>query len=246
MLELFRLDQNNHSFPSIDLALEEPNGLLAFGGDLSPERLIRAYYQGIFPWFSEGEPLLWWSPDPRGIIYTKDFSPSRSLKKSIRKYGYTATMDMDFEHVISQCANIKRDKTSSAGQAATNATWITKEMTHSYINLFRSGWAHSVEIWDEQGELAGGLYGIAINGGFCGESMFHHKTDASKAAFWALVTHMQGHHMPFIDCQMVNPHLATLGCVEVPRAHFIQMWRDAISENKNADCWHQQDLEFGL
>ncbi|WP_371195237.1 leucyl/phenylalanyl-tRNA--protein transferase [Glaciecola sp. SC05] len=245
MLELFRLD-HELTFPAVELALNEPNGLLAFGGDLSPQRLVHAYHQGIFPWFSEGEPLLWWSPDPRGIIYTQDFQASRSLKKSIRKNTFSVTMNMDFISVIQQCANIPRQKIINNQQEYANTTWITEEMIGSYLSLHQQGWAHSVEVWDEAGELAGGLYGIAINGGFCGESMFHLKTDASKAAFWALIVHMRSFGLTFIDCQMMNPHLATLGCREIPRKQFIKMWREAILKKISSDCWRQQSLRFEL
>lgn len=243
MLELFKLD-HNLTFPSVDLALDEPNGLLAFGGDLSPERLISAYHQGIFPWFSQGEPLLWWSPNPRGIIYTKDFQASRSLKKSIRKQGFTATMDSDFASVISHCANIPRSSIKVGLQEHANTTWITQEMIRSYLSLHKLGWAHSIEIWDDENKLVGGLYGMAINGGFCGESMFHVKTDASKAAFWVLICHLREYGCEFIDCQMMNPHLATLGCKEIPRSTFINMWRKAISKNIDKRCWRPQTLAF--
>lgn len=243
MLELFRLD-HKVTFPHVDFALDEPNGLLAFGGDLSPERLVHAYRSGIFPWFSEGEPLLWWSPDPRGIILTNDYKPSKSLQKSIRKHGYWATMNRDFATVIHQCAHVARGKHRTHQVADNNNTWITDDMTNAYLRLHQLGWAHSVEIWDAQGKLVGGLYGIAINGGFCGESMFHLKTDASKAAFLALVRHMQRHNMAFIDCQMKNPHLSNLGCVEIARGEFLNMWRRAIGEDSKAACWSEQTLEF--
>jgi leucyl/phenylalanyl-tRNA--protein transferase len=241
MLELFRLD-HQLSFPAIELALDEPNGLLAFGGDLSPERLVHAYSQGIFPWFSEGEPLLWWSPDPRGIINTQDFFPSRSLLKSIRKQGYTATMDNDFNAVIDYCAKVPRRNIELEGEEHVNSTWITDEMIAAYKKLHQLGWAHSVEVWDAQSNLVGGLYGIAINGGFCGESMFHLKSDASKTAFLALTNHMRRHKLTFIDCQMLNPHLETLGCIEVPRSEFIQMWKKATSHVPAIECWSQQTL----
>ncbi len=243
MLELFRLD-HELTFPSVNLALDEPNGLLAFGGDLSPERLLHAYSQGIFPWFSEGEPLLWWSPDPRGIISTEDFYPSKSLLKSIRKNGYTATMDREFEAVLKHCAKVPRAKIQIEDEQHNNSTWITDEMIDAYKRLHKIGWAHSIEIWDAQTNLVGGLYGVAINGGFCGESMFHLKTDASKAAFYALVLHMRRHSLNFIDCQMVNPHLETLGCFEVPRTEFIAMWHRAIRQIVSDTCWTQQAVEF--
>ncbi|MFC4699671.1 leucyl/phenylalanyl-tRNA--protein transferase [Glaciecola siphonariae] len=241
MLELFRLD-HRLQFPAVDLALSEPNGLLAFGGDLNPQRLLQAYRQGIFPWFGEGEPLLWWSPDPRGVIMLDDFSPSKSLKKSIRKFAYSASMNKCFEEVISLCSKVPRRTIKHDDEEHANTTWITDEMIDAYTELHHLGWAHSVEIWDKEQKLVGGLYGIAINGGFCGESMFHLRTDASKAAFFALAQHMRKHGMDFIDCQMVNPHLASLGCTELPRKDFMQMWQNACSQAVEEHCWHRQDL----
>jgi len=250
MLELFKLD-NNLSFPSVDLALTEPNGLLAFGGDLSVERLVYAYNQGIFPWYSEGEPLLWWSPDPRGIVHTDDYRPARSLKKSVRKYQYTASMDQDFESVIRACAHIPRNSALALDDDFVQDdihtdTWITPEMLEAYTALHKAGFAHSVEVWDKNQELVGGLYGIAINGCFCGESMFHLQNDASKAAFWALTSHMRKFGLTFIDCQMVNPHLASLGCIEVPRTDFINMLKDAAKHTVSEACWKPQALEFSI
>ncbi|MEM0909772.1 MAG: leucyl/phenylalanyl-tRNA--protein transferase [Pseudomonadota bacterium] len=217
MIELFKLD-HSLNFPAHQFALDEPNGLLAFGGDLSPERLIFAYKHGIFPWFSKGEPILWWTPDPRGVIYTDTFKASRSLRKSIRKYGYRATMNHAFKEVITACATVSR---RDVDHTSHNGTWITDEMIHAYIELHYSGYAHSVEIWDADNKLAGGLYGIGINAIFCGESMFHNCTDASKAAFLALVNYMKANDMPLIDCQMNNQHLKSLGCVEIPRDEFL-------------------------
>lgn len=243
MIELFKLDQSL-SFPSVSLALKEPNGLLAFGGDLSPQRLINAYKAGIFPWFSEGEPLLWWSPDPRGVIYIDSYKASKSLRKSVRKQQFTASMNTSFDAVIEQCAKVPRSRIKLTTDEHTNTTWITSAMIESYQTLHQRGYAHSIEIWDSAQQLVGGLYGIAINGAFCGESMFHLKTDASKAALWALVSQMRRFDLRFIDCQMVNPHLATLGCVEVERITFLSLWQQALQKDDIQECWASQELYF--
>jgi leucyl/phenylalanyl-tRNA--protein transferase len=243
MIELFKLD-HSLDFPSVSLALDEPNGLLAFGGDLSPKRLVNAYKAGIFPWFSEGEPLLWWSPNPRGIIYIDNYKASKSLRKSVRNQQYTATMNMAFDAVIEHCAGVPRNSIKVEDNEYNNTTWITPAMIHSYQTLHQQGYAHSVEIWDSEAKLVGGLYGIGINGAFCGESMFHLKTDASKAALWALVGQMRRYDLKFIDCQMVNPHLAKLGCVDVKRETFIDLLQPALRRNEAQHCWAMQDLSF--
>lgn len=241
MIELFKLD-HSLNFPAHQFALDEPNGLLAFGGDLSPERLIFAYKHGIFPWFSKGEPILWWTPDPRGVIYTDDFKPSRSLKKSIRKYNYRATMNYAFKEVITSCATVSRVK---AGDTSNQGTWITDEMIHAFIDLHYSGYAHSIEVWDGNDNLVGGLYGIGINGIFCGESMFHKNTDASKAAFLALVNYMKARKMPLVDCQMNNQHLQSLGCIEIPRAEFLAELKVLINrQSSNEKLWQPSPLSF--
>ncbi|MBT1449372.1 leucyl/phenylalanyl-tRNA--protein transferase [Glaciecola sp. XM2] len=243
MIELFKLDQEL-SFPSVSLALKEPNGLLAFGGDLSPERLMKGYREGIFPWFSEGEPLLWWSPDPRGVIFLDDFEPSKSLRKSLRKQGFTVTMNMAFNAVIEHCSKVPRHPINVDNVQHANTTWITNSMVLSYQTLHEQGFAHSVEVWGEDNTLVGGLYGIGINGAFCGESMFHLQTDASKAALWALVTQMRQFGLQFIDCQMVNPHLETLGCIDIPREKFLTLWHDACARKDADGCWAAQALSF--
>ncbi len=241
MIELFKLD-HSLNFPAHQFALDEPNGLLAFGGDLSPERLIIAYKHGIFPWFSKGEPILWWTPDPRGVIYTEDFKPSRSLKKSIRKYDYRATMNYAFKEVITACATVSR---SDDHQENNHGTWITNEMIHAFIDLHYSGYAHSIEVWDANNKLAGGLYGIGMNAIFCGESMFHTGTDASKAAFLALVNYMKVRKLPLIDCQMNNRHLKSLGCIEIPRAEFLAELKVLINRPKaNEKLWQQTTLSL--
>lgn len=241
MLELFKLDHTNR-FPAVDFALIEPNGLLAFGGDLSAARLIEAYRSGIFPWFSEGDPYLWWSPDPRGVLLLDDFHISKSLQKSLRKNKFRATLNNHFLSVITECASIPR-KTSGLGTTGetSNLTWITDEMKDAYIQLHELGHAHSIEIWDEE-ELVGGLYGVAVGGVFCGESMFHTKTDASKAALYALVKYMKAHNMGFIDCQMETAHLSSLGCKEVTRDDFIIMLNEQLDSSLEDRLWQAQSL----
>ncbi|MFC3120509.1 leucyl/phenylalanyl-tRNA--protein transferase [Agaribacter flavus] len=241
MIELFKLD-HSLNFPAHQLALSEPNGLLAFGGDLSPERLLHAYKNGIFPWFSEGEPILWWTPNPRGIINLTTYQPSRSLRKNVRKYNYRATMNHAFDAVIKKCATIPRHIEKNTENP--NSTWITNEMIHAYIDLHYMGHAHSVEIWDTNNTLVGGLYGIALNNIFCGESMFHVSTDASKAALWALAEHMRAFGMPIIDCQMSNPHLTSLGCEEIDRDNFLHILKQASETEVGAECWKKQTLFF--
>lgn len=236
MIELFKLNHSHH-FPSPEFALEEPNGLLAFGGDLSTERLISAYKQGIFPWFGEDEPILWWSPSPRAIIYADKFSGSKSLHKSIRKKKFKALLNHNFEQVIEACANIPR----VYNQHTQSGTWITKDMINAYKRLHEEGYAHSVEIYNDEDQLVGGLYGVVVNGIFCGESMFHRETDASKAALLSLAKHLTKHKMTIIDCQLVNPHLQSLGCVAISRQEFL----DLLSQHSHKiECWHAQKLDL--
>lgn len=241
MIELFKL---NHTlaFPSVEFALDEPNGLLAFGGDLSVSRLVMAYQKGIFPWYSEGEPILWWSPHPRAIFDTRRFQASKSLKKNIRKFKYRASLNSCFDEVIDLCAKVPRSASEKAGLDQVS-TWINQDMLTAYKTLHRQSFAHSVEIFDNNNKLVGGLYGVVVSGVFCGESMFHLSSDASKAALFALVQHMKKHHLNIIDCQLVNAHLLKLGCESVSRNEFQNL---LIENQKSVDCWHAQDLDFGL
>lgn len=216
--------ENNAPFPSVDTALDEPNGLLAFGADLSPSRLFTAYSQGIFPWFSEDEPLLWWSPNPRAIIELDDFVASKSLLKLARKRRYRVTLNHSFEKVIGACSSIPRKTPNNDG--VSNETWITEEMVKAYCLLHGLGIAHSVEVWDNE-TLVGGLYGVGIGKVFCGESMFHTQNNTSKLAMYALVKHMQSNNMAFIDCQLPTDHLCSLGAKIIARDHFI----DKLYEN---------------
>ena len=245
MIELFKL---NHtlSFPAAEFALEEPNGLLAFGGDLSPQRLIAAYKQGIFPWNSKHEPLLWWSPSPRAIIYADKFTANKSLKKSIRKFAYTARLNTQFDSVITHCSSVLRRDPYSIGheddEQSAN-TWITDEMLAAYKELHKLGYAHSIEVFNKENELVGGLYGVVVSGVFCGESMFHLQTDASKTAFLALSQHLVANKMSIIDCQLVNPHLERLGCISIQRETFLGL----LKQNQTiVDCWHAQSLELNV
>ena len=199
------------ALPDPGRAREEPNGLLAAGGALTPEWLIGAYSRGIFPWFSQGQPILWWSPDPRCVLDPAGFAPSRSLAQSIRNRGYTTTIDADFAAVTEACA---------APRPHAEGTWITPGMRRAYLALHRLGRAHSVETWAD-GRLVGGLYGVRIGALFCGESMFSTARDASKVAFARLVGYALESGIRLIDCQLPTPHLASLGARTVPRATFL-------------------------
>jgi leucyl/phenylalanyl-tRNA---protein transferase len=198
-------------FPLLSTALKYPSGLLAAGADLTPERLVQAYRLGIFPWFSAGEPILWWSPDPRMVLFPTELNISRSLQKTLRNKTYEIRVDSCFRDVMSACSQAPRD-----GQSG---TWITQEMIDAYYALHKQGIAHCVETWID-GELAGGLYGIALGRAFYGESMFAHATDASKIAFVHLVRQLQRWQFGIIDCQMRTDHLARFGAREIPRSQF--------------------------
>ena len=200
------------TFPPLELALSEPNGLLCAGGDLTPQRLLTAYKQGIFPWYAKDEPILWWSPDPRMVLVPSEFKLSRSLHRSLRAGRYQIRLDNDFPAVIRSCAKTRRKSQSG--------TWITTEMESAYIALHELGYAHSVETWVD-GELVGGLYGLAIGKMFYGESMFSHVSDASKIALAHLAHYLDARGFGLIDCQMNTSHLASLGAREIPRAAFV-------------------------
>jgi len=205
-------DPRNLSFPPPEQAT--PEGLLAVGGDLSSARLIEAYRSGIFPWYSNGQPILWWSPDPRTVLYPADLHISRSLRRSLRHGGFRVTLDRDFAAVIRACAG-KRDDDPDAG------TWITEEMVQAYCRLHALGLAHSVETWRGD-ELVGGLYGVALGRAFFGESMFSRVSDASKVALVYLVRQLQRWGYTVIDCQLPTAHLFSLGAIQVPRTRFLE------------------------
>lgn len=198
-------------FPDPERALTAPPGLLALGGDLSPARLRLAYQRGIFPWFGEDDPILWWSPDPRCVIAPDRFQPSRSLRQQLRRGGWRITTDQAFAEVIRACA---------APRAYADSTWISADIIAGYTALHALGEAHSVEVWHDD-ELAGGLYGVGVGRLFCGESMFSRRTDASKLAFWALMRLGAAWRLPLIDCQLENSHLLSLGAVMVSRRDYL-------------------------
>ena len=214
-------------FPPVERALREPNGLLAAGGDLSPERLLAAYRRGIFPWFGDEDPLLWWSPDPRMVLFSRELHVARSLRRVLRSGRYTVTFDRAFRGVMDGCAEPRRDE---AG------TWITEEMVAAYTSLARLGFAHSVETWRD-GSLVGGLYGVAIGRMFYGESMFSRATDASKVALVTLVRQLERWGFELIDCQMSTSHLASLGAREVPRAQFLTQLARLVAQPPVSGPW---------
>ncbi len=197
-------------FPPIGRALDEPNGLLAAGGDLSPERLLGAYSQGIFPWYSEGQPILWWAPDPRMVLYVDELKVSRSLRRAVDKQRFEIRVDTAFDSVIEACA---------APRSEHGGTWITPAMVAAYVRLHRLGYAHSVEAWAGD-MMVGGLYGVAIGRMFFGESMFARATDASKVALVHLVAMLKRRGMPLIDCQQDTAHLARMGARPISRKSF--------------------------
>jgi leucyl/phenylalanyl-tRNA--protein transferase len=214
-------------FPPVEFAMRDPNGLLAAGADLSPQRLLEAYGNGIFPWFGEDDPLLWWSPDPRMVLFASELHVSRSLRREVRSARFHVTLDQAFRDVMSACGE-PRD-----GQ---DGTWITEAMIEAYSELASRGHAHSVEAW-EDGMLAGGLYGVTIGRMFFGESMFARRSNASKVAFVHLVRQLERWGMPLIDCQMSTPHLASLGAREIPRADFLDRVSRLITEPPVASPW---------
>ena len=204
-------------FPDPELADE--SGLLAVGGDLTPERLILAYANGIFPWYSKGEPILWWSPNPRMILLPQNIKISKSLDQTIRLNKYTTTFDNAFEEVIKSCKTAPRP-----GQTG---TWITAEMQEAYIALHKLGFAHSVETWQNE-ELVGGLYGVSLGKAFFGESMFFKSRDASKVALVNLASFLQKHNFKFIDSQVETDHLKSMGAISISRPEFLELLKEAI------------------
>ena len=212
--------------------MRDPNGLLAAGADLSPERLLDAYARGIFPWFGEHDPLLWWSPDPRMVLYVDELHVSRSLRRVLKSGRYHVTCDTAFRDVMRACAEPR------VGQ---DGTWITRAMLAAYTRLARLGHAHSIEAW-EDGELVGGLYGVAVGRMFYGESMFARRSDASKVALVCLVRQLQKWQFPMIDCQMSTSHLASLGAREIPRAEFTTRVARLVREPGVVSPWQLDDM----
>jgi len=212
----------NRNRPWVSPDLAGPDGLVGVGGDLRPTTLLRAYADGVFPWFNEGDPILWWSPDPRGVIELDGLHISRSLARTIRKNEFRVTADAAFAAVMQGCA-----------ERRTEGTWVTPEMIHAYTELHRRGFAHSIETWiptdePEQWSLAGGIYGVAIGGLFAGESMFHRVPDASKVALASLVEHLKTRGFTLFDVQMKTDHTERMGAVEIPRKEYLERLKEAV------------------
>ena len=219
-------DEDPDRFPDPARALRDPNGLLAFGGDLSTQRLLAAYSQGIFPWYSEGDPLLWWSPDPRCVFATDGVHVSRRLQRTLKHSEWTLSMDRAFTRVMRECA---------APRAGEPGTWITEDMLAAYTRLHELGHAHSLEVWHGEA-LIGGIYGVAIGRAFSAESMFSRVTDASKAALIALSRALHSWSFPLLDAQVPNPHLQRMGAVTLARAEYLQRLRE-LRAQPGPDRW---------
>lgn len=222
-MELPLLDPLDPHFPPPSAALNYPDGLLAAGGNLSEETLIKAYQRGIFPWYQEGQPILWWSPDPRAVIFPNQLHLSKSLRKALRKGGYQISSDQAFDQVITACAE---PRAGHSHNAEGNHTWISQDMIAAYQRLFQRGHAHSVEYWLD-GKLMGGLYGIVVGNIFCGESMFSRASNASKIAFAHLASALHEAGFQLIDCQIENNHLSSLGAVTISRDKFCDYLKKA-------------------
>jgi len=223
---------DDEPFPPVVRALRSPNGLLCAGGDLSVTRLLEAYRHGIFPWFNPGEPILWWSPDPRMVLFPNEFKISRSLAKVLRKHLYEIRTDTAFEHVMHACAALR---TGHQG------TWIGEDMIAAYCALHRMGYAHSVEVW-MMDKLVGGVYGVSIGRMFYGESMFSMVSNASKIALAHLSGQLERWQFDMIDCQMNTPHLASLGAREIPRSEFIARLQELVHCTPIAEWKFDSDL----
>jgi leucyl/phenylalanyl-tRNA---protein transferase len=211
------LSNINMEFPNVEQASFE--GILAIGGDLSPERLQLAYQSGIFPWFEEGESITWWSPNPRMVLFLEELTVSKSMRNILNRNIFKVTFNQNFREVISNCQKVKRE-----GQ---KGTWITNEMIEAYCKLNELGLAKSIEVW-QNNELVGGLYGIDLGHVFCGESMFSKASNASKVAFVALVNYLKENNYKLLDCQVYNSHLESLGCREIDREYFMKILKDEL------------------
>jgi leucyl/phenylalanyl-tRNA--protein transferase len=233
-MPIFRLS-SRLEFPPAWLA--RADGLLCIGGDLSCERILLAYQNGIFPWFSDNEPILWWSPDPRLVLYPSEIRISRSLKKTLKKNRFRITVDQAFEQIISACARPRKDPDEG--------TWLVDEMKEAYIELHRRGYAHSVETW-HQDRLVGGLYGVEMGCVFFGESMFSLEADASKTALVALARHLHGHGFDFIDCQVTTDHLCRMGAVEIPRYRFLDLLGRSILRQPDPGIWKSATIPAAM
>lgn len=230
MPHLYQLDELNPQFPPVSSALDD--GLIAVGGNLEVETLCEAYRHGIFPWYEVGQPLLWWSPDPRMVLTTDTMHVSHSLKKNLKSKFSKVTLNKDFSDVITQCAGRRKNS---------NNSWITEEMREAYIRLHQAGYAHSVEVY-QQDTMVGGLYGVGIGQMFFGESMFTHSSDASKTALFYLCHHLQAHKLKLIDCQIESIHLQKLGAQTIPRAQFVERVSTLCALPHPNGLWHPQNL----
>lgn len=231
-MQLAQLSHYSLSFPPPESALREPNGLLALGGDLSPSRLLIAYQNGIFPWYSPGDPILWWSPDPRAVLYPERFHQSRSFRRFLRQCDYEITLNHAFDRVIVQCAE-GRDE----------GTWITPEVLIAYQTLHQQGIAHSIEVWRKDA-LVGGIYGVALGALFCGESMFSLQENASKSALLAFCRHFSRSGGKLIDCQVLNSHTASLGAEEISRREYLNALQNLQATTCDSSLWASQRLEL--
>lgn len=227
MIPLLRPGDPPDAFPPLEQALTEPDGLLCAGGDLSPARLLEAYRRGIFPWYSEGQPILWWSPDPRAVLFPGEFRTSRSLARTLRNRGFVTRVDRAFAEVVAGCADPR---------LRPEGTWISPEMQAAYLELHRLGHAHSVEAW-LAGRLVGGLYGVALGKVFFGESMFSIERDASKVALARLVEESAARGVELIDCQVTSAHLESLGARCIPRARFGALLSAAVPRELARPAW---------
>ncbi|WP_392566733.1 leucyl/phenylalanyl-tRNA--protein transferase [Utexia brackfieldae] len=222
-------------FPAPSQALQEPNGLLAAGGDLTCQRLLIAYQAGIFPWYSTDEPILWWSPDPRAVLPPKQIHISRSMLKFMRKTDYQITLNHDFKGVIEACAATREE----------NETWITPEIIAAYLQLHHLGFAHSIEVWQNR-QLIGGLYGVAQGQLFCGESMFSLCPNASKLALIVFGDYFMHHGGQLIDCQVMNPHTASLGAININRHDYLSILKQLQNASLSPDFWQKKSLSYQI
>jgi leucyl/phenylalanyl-tRNA--protein transferase len=234
MVTIERINRNSLEFPDTQHALSYPNGLLAVGGDLSLQRLLQAYQRGIFPWYEDPQPILWWSPDPRSVLFPEEIRVSRSLAKTLRKNRFRITADTAFHRVLAGCA---------APRARERGTWITNSMARAYMEMHREGYAHSIEVWDQQ-QLQGGLYGVALGRVFFGESMFSRVSDASKVALLALTRLMGEKDLEIIDCQVESAHLNSMGARNIPRLDFEQYLAHTDGLESAGASW-RLDIEAG-
>jgi len=221
-------DDENAVFPPAKLALKDPEGLVAAGGDLSPKRVLRAYHEGIFPWYEEDQPILWWSPDPRGIIYPKKFIAHKRLLRTLKKKAWRVSYDQSFVEVMKACAE---PRSNSRG------TWITPEMLRAYTLLHQLGHAHSIEVWNDNNYLVGGVYGVAIGSIFFGESMFSRETDTSKVALLYLCAYLDTWGYKMIDTQLTSNHLTSLGGINIPREEYLHILPKLTQQSVDTSAW---------